>query len=229
MIHTLSLRWSNAYLLTGIGKPVLVDTGSPGEIGRIRTCCRKVSVNPNELALILQTHVHSDHFGNTAELARTASCPVICHAADQPFAEQGSNGRLRGVGAAGTLLSPLFSHGRFPAYHGTQAATDGMRLDEFGIAASVLHTPGHTPGSISIVLDTGDAIVGDLLMGGFAGGLLWSRKPGYHYFADDLPQAMRSLDRVLQLSSGRLFVGHGGPLQHADVAKWRSRQASFRN
>lgn len=100
-----------------------------------------------------------------------------------------------------------------------------MRLDELGVAGVVLHTPGHTPGSISVVLDSGDAIVGDLLMGGYLGGAILPTRPAFHYFAADLPGVMVSLDRVLAAASGRLFVGHGGPVPHAAALRWlASRQ-----
>jgi hypothetical protein len=71
-------------------------------------------------------------------------------------------------------------------------------------------------------MDSGDAIVGDMLMGGYAGGAVLPSRPNFHYFADDLPLSMDSLDRVLRVSSGRLFVGHGGPVAHAAALRWRA-------
>ncbi len=61
-----------------------------------------------------------------------------------------------------------------------------MRLDEFGCDAVILETPGHTAGSISLITAAGDAIIGDVIMGGYLGGVLFPGKPNYHYFAEDL-------------------------------------------
>ncbi|MFO7633107.1 MAG: MBL fold metallo-hydrolase, partial [Caldilinea sp.] len=70
-------------------------------------------------------------------------------------------------------------------------------LRSFGVDGRVFATPGHTPGSISILLDSGDAIVGDLLMGGRMGGALWSSQPRLHYFVGDFAQLHRSMEVVL--------------------------------
>ena len=219
-IHPLQLRYSNAYLVVG-ARPILVDTGSRGDAARIVAGCAAAGVSIRDLALILHTHVHSDHFGNTADLATEARCPVAYHPGDRPLAVRGNNGPLRGVGLRGRILARLLHHRPFRTRAVDVDAEDGMRLDEFGVAASVLHTPGHTPGSISVVLDSGDAIIGDVIMGGYAGGAIRPTKPNFHYFADDLPLAMTSLDRILARVSGRLYVGHGGPLQHHAVMRWR--------
>jgi len=122
----------------------------------------------------------------------------------------------------GRVLSRLLSYLPFQPASADLPASEGLRLDAFGVAATILHTPGHTPGSVSVLLDGGDAIVGDMLMGGYAGGTLWPSRPNFHYFADNLSLAMESLDRVLRASCGRLFVGHGGPVAHAAVVRWRA-------
>lgn len=220
-IHPLRLRFSNAYLLTGDHGPVLIDTGSPGDGPALEAGCAAADVDPGELALILHTHVHSDHVGNTAQWARRARCPVSHHEGDRGLAAQGHNGRLRGVGLRGRLMAPFFNRTPFPPFAADLLATDGQRLEAFGIAATVLHTPGHTRGSISLVLDSGDAIVGDLLMGGYLGGRIRPAQPNRHYFAEDAAEARRSLDRVLAVTHGQLHVGHGGPLARADVVRWR--------
>lgn len=78
---------------------------------------------------------------------------------------------------------------------------------------------GHTAGSISIVFDDGRAITGDLLMGGVLGGYVLPRIPGYHYYAEDLPQVRRSIRKLLDLGVKQFFPGHGGPLDAAAVEK----------
>lgn len=220
-IHPLRLRLSNAYLLVGDHRPILVDTGSPGDERKIEAACAAVGVNPRDFALIVHTHVHSDHFGTTAHFAALARCPVCYHEDDRELAAQGHNGSLRGVGLRGRLMAPLFARTPFKSVPADLPATEGRRLDDFGVAATLLHTPGHTRGSISIVLDDSNAIVGDVLMGGYAGGRFRPGKPNFHYFAHDPALAMRSLDRLLTMTRGKLHVGHGGPLTHADVTRWR--------
>ena len=227
VIHRLRLRYSNAYLVVGT-RPILVDTGSRGDAPKIVAGCAAAGVKIRDLALILHTHVHSDHFGNTVDLAAEAGCPVAYHPGDQPIAIRGDNGPLRGVGLRGRILARLLAHLPFRTCAADIDAEDGVRLDEFGIAGSVLHTPGHTPGSISVVLDSGEAIIGDVIMGGWAGGAIRPTKPNFHYFADGLPTAMNSVDCILAAATGRMFVGHGGPITHQSLATWRASHGSRR-
>ncbi len=105
----------------------------------------------------------------------------------------GSSGKQRsaaGRGLRGRILARLFAYLPFLSQAADLDAADGMRLDDFGIAGSVLHTPGHTPDSISVILDSGDAVIGDVMMGGYAGGAIRPTTPNFHYFADDLAAAM---------------------------------------
>ena len=222
MIHRIKLRLSNAYLVRG-ERPILVDTGSPGEGARIVAELDAQGVRPADLALILHTHVHSDHVGGTAELARLGvTAQVAMHPADAPLREQGHNGPLRGIGLRGRIMARFFRNAPFLPFTPDLFVSDGLRLDEFGVSGRILHTPGHTAGSVSLVLDNGEAIVGDVVMGGYLGGAVWASRPNYHYFADDVGQVVRSLDRLLSLSPRVLHVGHGGPLMGESV---RSRFA----
>ncbi|MEO1619043.1 MAG: MBL fold metallo-hydrolase [Planctomycetota bacterium] len=219
-IHRLKLRLSNAYLIAG-EPPVLVDSGSPKETAAIRSQLRRFHVEFSDLALIIHTHVHSDHMGNTAEIIAEAGCPVAYHPADQELADRSNNGPLKGIGLRGRVMSRFLSNAKFDAVPADIPLYDGMSLDEFGIEATIMETPGHTPGSVSVLFPDGDAIVGDILMGGIMGGALLSSKPNFHYFADNIQQAMNSLDRLLSRTSRNLYVGHGGPLAHEDIIAWR--------
>lgn len=183
-IHQLKLRLSNAYLIRGT-KPILVDTGTTGELETIRRKLRALNVEFADLALLLHTHVHSDHFGNTAEIAAEAKCPVVFHGNDQAIVDCATNGRLLGVGLRGKVMAKVFSEAFFMSVKADLFASNGMSLSDYGCDATIIETPGHTLGSISIITPEGDAIIGDVIMGGWMGGLLMPGKPNYHYFAED--------------------------------------------
>jgi hydroxyacylglutathione hydrolase len=185
-IHRLQLRLSNAYLICG-KRPILVDTGSPGEVETLRKKLQALNVEFTDLALILHTHVHSDHFGNTATIAAKAKCPISYHPSDQPIVDRATNGSLKGVGFRGRIMARVFSQVVFKAVKADVPAYEGMSLREYGCDAQVIETPGHTLGSISVLTGDGNAIIGDVIMGGWMGGLLLPNRPNYHYFADDFP------------------------------------------
>jgi len=111
----------------------------------------------------------------------------------------------------------------FPSVRPDILLPDEMSLQGFGVDGKVVYTPGHTKGSISVLLNTGEAIVGDLLMGGWLGGMFRSGQPGYPYYADDLGQIRASVNTLLDLGATEFFLGHGGPLEAGRVRAWLER------
>ena len=83
----------------------------------------------------------------------------------------------------------------------------------------VVPTPGHSAGSVTI-LTAAEAIVGDLLMGGYAGGKHWPHVPTLHYFAEDLSLLRTSIAKLLEYAPARVYTGHGGPLD-LEAIRWR--------
>ena len=219
-VHPIRLRVSNAYLLVG-ERPVLVDAGSKGEADAIEAAMRAHGVAPRDLALIVHTHAHSDHVGSSAELLRRSGAPSTLHTGDDALLASGSNGRLKGVGMRGKAMSPIFSNLSFETFTPSITLREKMTLDEYGLpGARIVETPGHTMGHVSIVLPDGQAIVGDVLMGGGLGGKLRPRDPRYHYFAEDLAAIHRSLGRLFAEAVTVWHPGHGGPLAREDVRRW---------
>lgn len=80
-------------------------------------------------------------------------------------------------------------------------------LGEFGIAGKVIPTPGHSPGSVSILLETGDAFVGDLAMNAFPLRL----SPGLPIFAEDLQKVKNSWKLLLDYGAKMIYPAHGSP------------------
>ena len=92
---------------------------------------------------------------------------------------------------------------------------DSFALNEYGIRGEVIHTPGHTAGSVSLLLGNGDAIVGDLVFPAIPTG-----RPGLPFFADDLEEVRASIGKVLAFQGGTIYPGHGGPFSTSDVKKY---------
>ena len=214
-VVTIRLRLSNAFLVLG-DRPVLVDAGSPGEADRIESVIAKHGVALSDVSLILLTHAHTDHAGAAKELRKRSSAPVALHPADDEMLRRGTMGKLKPVRPRHRLLE-LYVNKPFDGFDADLELTEGQRLDEFGVAASVVETPGHCAGSVSVVIDAEegkprDAMVGDLLIGGYLGGLIKRRRPRLPYFADDVALVRQSVKRLASLAPGRWYLGHGGPL-----------------
>ena len=218
MVKKIRLKLSNAYLLHE-DAPILVDTGAPGEGGRIIAALKRFGVEPADLSLILHTHVHSDHVGGTPELRSYTDAPTAIHRGDQGLMDRGHNGELIGIGLRGRIMASFFRGASFAPFVPDLYLEDGMSLYNYGIAGHIVHTPGHTPGSVSVLLASGEAIIGDLLMGGYLGGNLFPSRPNYHYFAEDLELVRRSIGVVMAGSPKELYPGHGGPLAPASIKR----------
>ncbi|MFJ1705921.1 MBL fold metallo-hydrolase [Kitasatospora sp. NPDC088346] len=222
-IPVLGRHTVNAYLLLG-RRPVVVDAGTPGSGRRIHRQIAAHGVDPADVALIVITHGHIDHFGSAAELSRLTGAPVAGHVADLgPF----RTGRVREpylpTGPMGRLLARNRKlHVRAePLEPGVllRGATD---LAEYGVAARVMPTPGHTAGSVSVLTDEGDLVAGDLIANSFMGFV--PGRPANPPFHDDPLLNLASLRRMLALDPARLHVGHGSPLEPGRVRRWAARE-----
>jgi hydroxyacylglutathione hydrolase len=213
----LALSISNAYLLLG-ERPVLVDAGVPGEETRLLGALRAHGVTPKDLSLIALTHGHTDHTGSVKAVA-AGEVPIAIGALDAGLLGSGANGTLPPTGPAGALLRPLIKRMTFAGATPQFRVTEPLRLEPYGIAGVMVPVGGHTPGSCVLLLDNGDAVVGDLVRGGFANGKIRPGHPMRHYFAED-PETVRcAMEKVLAVEPSRLFTGHGGPLSAGSVRR----------
>lgn len=215
------LSLSNSFLILG-ERPVLADTGCPEDGNKLLRHLTDHGVQGRDLALILHTHGHSDHCGSTKQLKEATSAPTAIHPTDAVVMENGQNQASKPTCLTAKLLHGLV-HGTFPSVRPDILLPDKLDLKPFGVDGKVVHTPGHTAGSVSVLLSTGEAIVGDLLMGGWLGGMFRSGLPGYPYYADDLAQIRGSVKKLLALGATKFFVGHGGPLDAGRVREWLGR------
>jgi glyoxylase-like metal-dependent hydrolase (beta-lactamase superfamily II) len=209
--YTLSLGFVNCYLIRGEGT-ILVDTGTSNHAGTIVRKLDALSIEPTEIALILLTHGHADHTGSAAELRRLTGAPVALHRRENEWLEAGLSVMPRGVGVWGKIMagmlrvvSPMMSPS--PAPVDLALGDEGLSLEPYGISGTVLHTPGHSPGSVSLLLDSGQAFVGDLVMNG----LPMRFGPGLPLFADDVEAVRKSVRLLLDKGARRIYPAHGRP------------------
>jgi hydroxyacylglutathione hydrolase len=217
VIVPLRLGIANAFLVQE-ERAILVDTGPLGKGEAVVAALRRAGVEMSELALIVQTHAHWDHAGSTRELRAWTRAPVAVHRADVAMLRRGDNGVLRPTCLTGRLLLPLLDRA-YPAVEPDIVFEGELDLSPYGVRARLLPTPGHTAGSVSLLTADGEAIVGDLMMGGYFGGKVRRHWPTLHYYAEDLPTLLNSIRALLGWQPKRIHAGHGGPLEPAAVAR----------
>lgn len=199
---------------------ILVDTGMPGSEVRIAQAALRAGVEPErDLALIVLTHGHTDHMGSASALRDRWRVPIAMHRLDAAGVQEGADPPLRPTGAFGRVVAlAARAGGRRPApgFQADLLLDDEIDLCCMGLEASVLPTPGHTAGSVTVLTSEGDALIGDLVIGhAFRRGY-----PRLPYVADDADSARRSVRNLLARSPRSVHSAHGRPFSVEDLARW---------
>lgn len=213
----------NAHLILGAGGCILVDTGLPESERKIERALIQHRLTFRDIKLIVVTHAHVDHAGNAARLRELSGAPIVAHEGDakhfsretpMTFCPTGWFGRL-------FLKTPLMD----APYKGFEpdillSNDNTLDLGRYGIRGTVTHTPGHTAGSLSVVLSTKDALVGDLIASGILiGGLMRTNHAIRPPFEDDPRAVGLALQHLLDSGIERFYMGHGGPLCAGEVQR----------
>jgi glyoxylase-like metal-dependent hydrolase (beta-lactamase superfamily II) len=236
-VKTIRSGISNIHIIESHGSVVVVDAGSCS-MGhrRLARALRRLGHHPSSVRLLVLTHVHYDHVKAAAAMAELCECPVAVHAAEAPRLAAGLMVVPPGVFGWARVASRL-AHtplGRFllPKIMGHRplqaevVVQDTLRLEPYGLAGSLVSTPGHSPGSISLVLDSGQAMVGDLVFNAYPFGL----SPILPPFAHDLPGLLRSWRRLLDSGVSLIYPGHGRALTAEILERaWRKHAPATGN
>jgi glyoxylase-like metal-dependent hydrolase (beta-lactamase superfamily II) len=174
-----------------------------------------------DIALLIHTHAHFDHCGCSANLQEKSGAHVLIHKADAGNLVGGTSAPVVPIDRLGQLFTILQKPAkmRYRPISPDIIVEDELDLHPFGIDGRIISTPGHTPGSISILLANGEVIVGDLVGGGRLVGLFSPGRPRLHHWYTDLGLAKASLGAVLNTRPTRWYVGHGGPLDGAAATR----------
>ncbi|WP_282943424.1 MBL fold metallo-hydrolase [Paenibacillus sp. RC67] len=174
---------------------VLIDTGFPGQIEDLRVAMKKVGVSLDKLKVVILTHQDVDHIGSLPEILQECgnNVKVYAHELDKPYIQ----GEL-----------PLLKDGHLenpPKGRVDDTLIDSQELLFCG-GIRIIHTPGHTPGHISLYLKKSKTLIaGDSMysVNGILGGI-------HIPTTLDINAARLSLKKYLDLDIASVVCYHGG-------------------
>ena len=203
---------ANVYLLVSREELTLVDSGLPGAADQIAGQLQEGGHSLSDLQAIVLTHSHGDHTGGAAELARRSGAQIMAHQDEIPYIEQTEPlpfGSL--LKRLSNWLGDRLLFRRAPCKV-DRALQDGDMIEALG-GLQVIHTPGHTPGSIALyhperrLLLCGDAFFNRNPLTGKKGLQL-----SIPLFTLDVAQMRESARRLTALRVDVLCCGHGEPI-----------------
>jgi len=190
-----------AAFLLALPDPILIDTGAGRSADEIFENIASVGVEPSHIDTIVLTHNHIDHVGGAPILRERLGASIIMHELDADAVRRGdahaTAAAMYGVDFPPTPVDRTFSRE-------SEVITTG------GVELVLLHTPGHTPGSISpYVIHEGTTIL-------FAQDV---HGPFLPAFGSDIYKWRESMEKLLELEPDVLCEGHFGIYRPAERAR----------
>ncbi len=180
------------YAVDGGTEVALIDCGAGASAREILANLQSVGLGQKRLAAVILTHCHVDHIGGLPTMVRERSPQVICH--------QGDAGAIESPDPERTAAS--WYGVKLPPMRVDRVLEQDEELVIVGEARlRCIHTPGHTPGSISVLWDTPH---GRVLFGQDVHG------PFMPSFGSDVEKWASSMRRLLALRPDVLCEGHFG-------------------
>ncbi len=202
----LNLGFNKLQLLKGKDGYIQMDAGYRWDIKRYLKLLKKNNIKPDEIKLIIVNHAHADHAGGLKKLKKITNAKILVHEEDADYIRKGVSSKV----APRTLLTKILewtmpeSFKNYDPIEPDIVIKDNYSLEDFGVKAKVIHTPGHTAGTISLITEKGTAFIGCC-----AQGFPLRLFPGPPSVAQDIDLVYTSWQRIIDEGATEAFISHG--------------------
>jgi hydroxyacylglutathione hydrolase len=206
MIERIKMGYANCYLLSGDGGSVLIDTCNYKDGPKIYERIRDRNVK-----LILLTHCHFDHVSSAKYLSKRLSVPIAMSEKDNHLIGNGQASILHGNTPLDKFMV-FFSQGvlkraSYSVFTPEVSLEDGQKLSEYGVDAQIVALPGHTKGSVGVLTEEKEFVVGDAMFN-------MLHPTGSRLFEDERIME-QSVEKIRKSGAKTVYVGHGNPIKMA--------------
>lgn len=232
-IIRLDLTGVNAYLIKNNNQFILVDTGGSTFFDKPFTNRRdklefllKINgVTNDNLKLIILTHGDCDHVSNAAYISHRYNAPIAMSKHDGKLVNNPQINDILSNSKYESMALKIVFHimrkkiiklvkkiqSEFESFVPDIFVEEGNTLEKYGFDGTVVYTPGHTAGSISIVTGDRDVICGDILSN--------NKKPDIAMNAQDFTMLRKSIAKLSKYDPVKIYPGHGEPFAYSEYLK----------
>ena len=182
----------------------IIDTGTPGKEKRVLDYVATLGRTPADVSYVILTHPDGDHSGSAAALKRLTGAKLGIGELDAPRLS-GEKRLKEGKGLGGLMVGLFGTVSRVERVKPDLLLKDGSIIGPL----SIIDTPGHTDGSISVYKPGEAMLVGDLLRTDGSGRLRLASPS----MSRDMDQVKRSVEKISKLEFRGLMPGHGRPIE----------------
>jgi glyoxylase-like metal-dependent hydrolase (beta-lactamase superfamily II) len=209
---TINLGGVNCYLVQIDSSFILIDNGYPAKKTFLDNKLKNSGCKPGNLKLVILTHGDFDHVGNSAFLREKYGAKIAMHADDSVMVTKGDMhwnrkkkpDRYSFVFRAMSSISQVFfDSGELETFSPDIYIDENFELSACNWDAQIIHTPGHSKGSISVLTGEGYLFCGDLIYNLFG-------KPRLEV-CDNMEDFKKSVEKLKKLEIERFYPGHGKP------------------
>ncbi|MHA1954796.1 MAG: MBL fold metallo-hydrolase [Candidatus Heimdallarchaeaceae archaeon] len=205
----LDLFFTEVYLLKTSDGYIQFEAGMKQNLKKYLKMLDKHKIDPEEIKLIVVGHAHFDHVSALKKMKELTKAQILVHENDAEYLRKGTSSEVKTLHLSSKLLMS-FVPKSWIVYDPVEpdiVIKDEYSLQEFGIDAKIIHTPGHTAGTVSLITKKGNAFIGCC-----AHGVPLRLIPGLPKIAQDIDQVISSWEKIIKEGAKTLHISHGKAL-----------------